>query len=372
MTHRTDCTVTDEGREAVDRMAEHVFRREIDEANELADELGWEFLGRGVARAVYRVSGSDQTGPRKSATEQAPCVVKFSQPPTTGQNRAEIHQFRALPRDLTEPRTGDPIFVPVKDWDREDDRWLSMPEVDGDAGSIGEVVERLDRAGWHCDDVHRQNVGAMHNTSVLLDYGLDCVEQAATMEQAIELESQIDRHGARSIVVEEHRDGTVSVEFLTPASVPPGEPVEASSTIWLEPGLGVTFMDLAFGDWDSRVQHEPPLEAAARSVAEQVGLDWIGVHPEWRLESRNHDVDVIFRLDVEPLDGDVMPPDIAGEVFDDVVEGVASEFPAPRSPSEGDVEAAVEGVVEEFVQTELGGFDRESVLGQIEAEVRGD
>lgn len=350
MTHRTDCTVTESARDTVERVAE--LHADGKGAAGIPEEQGWELAGRGFGRVVYRIPSEEQVGPRETATEQSPCVIKFASSkggrPATGQsqNRKEISQFKSLPRDLTEPVEGDPIFVPVKDWDEEDDLWLSMPEVDAEGGTRRGVIKRLDRAGWRCEDIKHDNVGWMHDVPVILDYGFHCEQTLPALERAQELGDILDRRGAQAVTVNDTRDGA-EIDFLPPERVTVNEPPETTSAIFVEAERGIEFMELGFGTWDTRVSYDPSLEVTTERVVEAVEDDWIGVRMDVREVRSDTDLDVVFEVILEPVGGDPVPPEIAGEIWEDVVDNVEEELPMAAQLTPAEAETAVVTAIEE-------------------------
>lgn len=361
MTHNTDCTVKAESLEDVERIARLIFQDEVSEGSSLARDLGWEVVGQGLGRVVYRVNPEDQEGPRESPTEQAPCVIKFARSAGMrggqGQNRKEIHQFQALPRNLTEPDQGNPVFVPVKDWDEDNDLWLSMPEVNPEGGSTEEVLKRIDEAGWSCDDIKPDNVGWMHNTSVLLDYGFDCRPSPPTMDLATEMAEKLERAGAEAITVIETRHGAL-IEFLTVHDLEV-EPVETESSVVVDVRTGINFMELAFGQWDTRIPYgvrpdQLSLEAASEKVAEEIEDAWLGVFVDVNTNQQGNDIDVIFELTIEPVEGEIMPPEIAIDLYNDVVDHVEEVMPDHELPPTEEIERRISEAVDNQVQERTG------------------
>lgn len=343
MTHNTDCTIKDEFRDELTEIARMMWEGDEAAAKErLTAELGWEHIGGGAGRSVFRVGHTHQSGERETATHEVPCVVKIA---TSGhhyngrmQNSGEVGQFQRLPDELAEG--DDPIFVPVKDW-HDGDLWLSMPEVDPTGGVAHEVERRLRQAGWECADMHMDNVGEMHGYSVVLDYGLDCAEVAQPDELVDDVERGLKQKGCENIETHDEDDGfgeeRQEVTFTTPPELLDIPPVDKESRVAVGVGT-VDSVSLIFGSYphdeaEMVLEGEIPegmdllsVPEAAERVAEEWGQAWREfTPPEYRLIPDKGTTSVRLSAELESMAE--MPPFAAMDMIEEVFELVEMHFP---------------------------------------------
>lgn len=304
------------------------------EAHVKAEDMGWERLGRGIARVAYKVSTDDQDGPAEEPAHEAPCVIKFG---TQGrgnasgetQNAEEVHQFQAFPEGLSEGKNGDvPAVVPMKDWDGDDYRWVSAPLVNPIGGDPHEAAGRLAKHGWECADLHSGNVGEMHGKAVVMDYGLECGETGPNgMALADEMVDELDRLGVDNITATDEGNWT-DIQFTPPAGLlSVGVPHE-QSLVRVRLG-GVSYMEIVVGQYEGdELDYTPPLDTAAERVVRTLENNRWMASVFHRPREKNGDMMVGF--EIENTAGDNWPPEIAAEIIDDVHAAVEAEFPGGR------------------------------------------
>lgn len=339
MTHDTDCRVLDEHREKVNALAEILYDDDTppgksrEEAREFAEEHGWEAIGGGIGRYVFRVAPENQEGPVEKPTHEAPCVIKFA---TVGQgnadgalqNRFEIEQFGRFPKAISDPDEGPPIVVPISDYDDEDHLWISMPEVDPAGGSAEEAQRRMAEQGWKCSDVHSSNVGVMHGKSLILDYGLECESAETGMQMIDELKTNLEGIGVDTDAAEiEESPIGLRLDFQGPDWVTETGPPPEKSMISVIPARGVDGMRLYFGLFDDEPgAFTPDLDAVLDRVAVDIEENWFGAMVEPMLAGSRH-AEYTLELDITNHAGENWAPDIAADLYSDVCDAVHEHAP---------------------------------------------
>lgn len=339
MTHDTDCRVLDEFRDEVEEIAAAFWRGDDITAEHMAEQLGWEKIGGGAGRVVYRVAPNLQEGPTLWATHEQPCVIKFAIPGHRYdgllQNREEINQFQRFPKEMTtgeETDEGVPIVVPIRDWDQDESRWISMPEAQV-GGSIEQLRKRLALVGWTCEDVHLDNVSEMHGVSVLHDYGLDCEEKGTPEGIAHQVADWLDAlTSVRAItVVEQERRWVIA--FTVDDWVLETAPSPKDSAIFVNNFAEVTGMEIAVGGYPTNGQsdqiavaadYDPPLFEAAFTVIEELKDDWFDIDVEHVFKTIGELMTVMFKVTFRE---EPPPPDRPGEIVDDLLGLVHRHFP---------------------------------------------
>jgi hypothetical protein len=376
MTHETDCTVKDQFRDEITEAAKQLYYQQ-DRLNlrQLAADNGWVLLGSGVARTAFQVSfgNPDVT----DATNQAPCVIKFAREgrggffpgpgnPSDGriQNQEEIDKFKNLPDELIDPEIGTPVFAPLKDWDRNEKLWVSLPHVDDSRGSTHEVKGRLVEKGWVCEDIKPDNVGLMHGESVLIDYGLPCEPAKKKAEEdAEELVRLLDRPTrSEKVQIESIEAGSVgvryTVEFLPPAfthgdrrpffrsRIRGGATADDKRT-------GVSEFEIIIGEWHpDRIEKVENGEDFENKI-ELVGQEWlnggVSVVPERFAVQTRDDSGFVYARFKARMRGEWVPPDIAIGVYDGLLTPVEEQLPVGEQVkrSTPDLQSAVEDAVSE-------------------------
>lgn len=336
MTHRVDCSVRDEYRDQVNEIATEFWNGNHVKAKGMTRDLGWDMVGGGAGRKVFRVTPDYQQGEVEGPTHEAPCVVKFATKHARyngkQQNSQEVSQFQSLPEELTEGHN--PVFVPIKDW-APDDSWVSMPLVDADGGTTGAVDRRLAEAGWQCHDMHRDNVGEMHTESVVLDYGLECIEQAAAIEIAEELADEFERvdHEAEAF---DDGDGDAHMGFTPPPDVLPDIPEhDKTSAVYVSPEGGINMFSLYFGGYDPEIAQgfHPPLIEIAEDVVDEAA--WLGANSNpWERQYDGKEF-IEFEVRIEARGPDErFTPDLAYDLYDDFEREVRDRFPGGSDADE--------------------------------------
>lgn len=333
-------------------MAQEFYFGNTDEAHKKATNNGWELIGAdGAGRRVYRVSAENQVGPVVNPVHEAPCVVKFAKKhprfPGTDQNIEEIEQWEQV-KELESLE--EPVFVPVADH-ANDDLWVSMPEVDADGGSIPEVKDRLSEKGWICADLSDDNIGEMHDLSVVLDYGIDCITEQSVMDEADEMKSQLEELKCQNIDQERHDHDTLSFtwDFEMPDWVLPDIDKEGSimSTIVMKAMVGIRKMDLYFGPYGDVNVHEP-----AERIVDENG--WLGTRLDAHEWGSAKDDDIYARIIVDSVGSrnQILEPDLAGDllrsIFDDANRFLPDPAPAPTNVPD-DVNRAVTSAIDDTV-----------------------
>lgn len=288
------------------------------EARNRAEELGWEQIGSGAGRSVFRIPLAIQEGDRGGVVRDSPCVIKLA---VSGmhdglmQNQAEIGQWRGLPERVREVEP--PVFVPIKDSD-EGGYWLTMPEVDTEGG-FG-ARDRLVQLGMDCDDLHGDNVGSLHGEPVILDYGYDCREANRPEETAEKVEDWLTRYveGVRNVEIAAD-DDNAAVAFDPPAHIGvEGEP-DTQSEIRIDTMHGIYGGAFAFGPFD--VEDDDALLHPAQEIEERLSEDWFDV----MIRPRVFDVDAggkeaVFNFEIQArYPEEQWIADMVAEFYDDCV-----------------------------------------------------
>lgn len=345
MTHNTDCEVLDEFRDDLDDIGRRVqslggggmkgLPTEI--AVELED-LGWDHLGRGAGRSSWLVPQDMQKGTVETPTQDTDCVVKFAR--ATGgfagglkQNQEEVGNYQTLPDRLVEgTETELPLFVPLKDWSG-DYYWVSLPRADARGGSGAEMNERLAQNGWECNDIRNANVGEIHGTSIILDYGLECWENESAVEPASDLAHMLEDRGARAVVAQAMSRGSGAiVEFLPPTGMPGDNDVESMSSMVVKGGqrAGVDSMELVFGTWDTDQISTAKLTDAVKDVGFEFSKLWLLSRSDLMSERVEEDpdedeADVTFDIEL----ADKVSISTAADMYSDMVATMNIEMPGP-------------------------------------------
>lgn len=337
MTHRNDCTVLDEYRDELDEMARLFQEGGEKRANEMAGNFGWEELGRGVSRIVYRVS-SEASGDVDVAPD-SPCVVKFD---TTGvdhldQNEPEYRQFERFPEEIREGNGGPPIVVPIRDH-ADDFSWLSAPEAGTpeDPDRRG-VIKRLSEVGIKCDDIRDDNVGEMHGEPVLLDYGLECGEATSPEATAELVEAEFLEVGANIRTTYGTPDGGWVVQFLGDDVADPGRrrAIDPSMVV-IDPFGEVARATFVFGGYLDVDPADPPEElvSAAEAVSEEIRSSMMGIRPKPEVITEKVGGTVVasvaYVMDFDAVRAE-MPPHILAEVWEAIAREVDETFPSRLS-----------------------------------------
>lgn len=365
MTHTTDCEVKETDRERVNQWADRIAEENITPDSDLLQEMenaGWEFLGQGAGRVTFRVPREEQDGPGGTPTRDADCVVKFARRGMVGQNAEEVNSYLSLPPELTSERDGElPVMLPVKDWD-EDFDWLSMPLADGSEQDDRAVDRRLLEEGWQCSDVKPDNVGSVHGTPVLIDYGMECKESEPATQAANTLFQKLDDIGVRSPTLNVLDVTETFIDFMPPAGMPGSEPPRSTSEITykVDPRIqreGVSTFDLVFGTWTGSIPTVNELEAGlddVRSGLEQEHGTDLGIENtavQMRVLSSGGDKEAVIELDsYRPA----FPVDVAVDIYMTIQELVRDEMPADQPVSEEqqrlqDVRGRVERNIQQLV-----------------------
>lgn len=291
MTHATDCTVKDEWRERITEAAKRFQAGDEASTKETFESWGWEQIGAGKGRSVWRIPTDLQYDQHDhdltSAVKESPCVLKIARGNRTHggiqQNQRERAQYRDLP-----PRAKNadpPVFVPVKDSD-EEGYWLSVPEAKPEGGHG--VRERLFEVGMECHDLHGDNIGTMHGEPVVLDYGLDCRE----LDPALELAENIgfDLEGSRYMddepVVEGDSD-SASVKFEAPEWIGTLSDGGKLSTVSVTRQFGVKGVSLAFGPWPS--EEATTLEMPSEHLDDDLATEFPAAYTTTRVKTTPDD-----------------------------------------------------------------------------------
>lgn len=314
MTHDTNCQVLDEYRDEVNRIAQAYQDGEVREAAAMAEDLGWERLGSGIARVAWLVAPEMQDGTVESPTQEAPCVVKFAQGPNgTYQNTEEIYQYENFPAAVKE--ADPPVVVPVSDHDDRDHTWLSVPEAEPGGMFAGDVQNRLAEVGYYCEDVHGDNVGEMHGAPVLLDYGMDCHEIELPIEIADDIARWVDDDLVDDVETTEIGDGA-TFSFTTPAWIGLPETPE-TSTIGISPREGPHKFNIFFGPWDD--DQAETLERSFEKVNQELEDLWY-VHSRPLFVTNDGKTTVELDIDAEvPSFDERFTADMAAELVEDTI-----------------------------------------------------
>lgn len=346
MTHRSDCTVKESARQRVDDLADRILETNTqqfvkdDQIVQEVEALGWEYLGSGLGRAAFRVPRSQQEGPGGNPTADADCVIKFAQTNTgrhngIEQNREEVRNFRTLPVELTEE--GDPpVFAPLKDWD-DDHRWVSLPLADQRGGNSREAEDRLAEHGWHCNDLHMDNLGMMHGRTVILDYGLPCETIHPAIEEAAELARQLRDMGAVDVNTVEQDPSLAFVGWLPPSGLPGNEQArtESEATARSDPRTGqagIGELDLTFGTWTSDQVTDDDLQRFVNRVIDETTDTWDVFHFDGGIADINDNREVWFEVEFGQFGPGTMPPEEAANLYADVIDLVGRFGPTDPGP----------------------------------------
>lgn len=350
MTHNTDCTVRDGSRQQVQEIAERIWNRSrsvryLDDSfiEDIEQETGWDWLGAGLARTTFQVSEgqADATDPVKAA----PCVIKFAKSQLgrdisngQDQNQEEIANFRDFPDAIIDPDSGVPVAVPLKDWDKQRQLWISLPLVDPDGGSRREVEEWLENYNWTCRDLHPDNVGLIHNTSIMIDYGADCSPTGPQVPpKASDLADELESFNAKAVDVDAGRNQTADVQFWPPSGVPGDDPFTES--FFEVVADDVESGRFAFGKFDTS------------------GLAEMGERVAGRVRDR-HDVDITPDVRLQGLEGELVFDVLPGGrrvglrepflVYVDVVDAMQTVFGATGMPGGTTADQVASEVAEEL------------------------
>lgn len=140
----------------------------------IEDNGGFYLLGKGSHRVVYHQSSHPDV-PVLTADD---CVVKIGRFDDPWPNRNEIINWEFAPKEVTDH------LAPVHDYS-PDGQWLIM-EYGESAASDEDVVyvmEQLERAGYHLDDIRPDNVRYVGGEPKIVDYGFRLVKNGSTVPE---------------------------------------------------------------------------------------------------------------------------------------------------------------------------------------------
>lgn len=290
MTVNADCTLFPSGR----RAAEHISRVLNDHGPSAArktaqNEYGWEPLGQGISRVAFQSQDSAEQVAFEvtpNATDQQyiedsdRCVIKVGIP-GSGQMVEEIRQWRLISGEKASDEPWEelkPVVAPVKDWDRDNYRWLTMPlgnTRDVDAGDVSEVVDYAEKQGFMAADIHDGNIALFDGQPKIIDFGHDFKYTGYTeAERWTEYEERLERMGCRDVYSEPKRRQFWEFYWRHPLRLP-GLPYESepSHTMFTK-GADLKEMEL----YGSVI----PKEVAERITVENVLDEVINVEEAWR------------------------------------------------------------------------------------------
>jgi len=290
MTLDADCMLFEAGRNA----AEHISTI-LDEQGKMAakkaarKQYGWAPLGSGVARIGFTADEEQiafEVAPQSSSPEYIEddkrCVIKISTP-RSGQNLEEIDQWRKIDgkQNVAEPWDRlKPFVAPVKDYDREKFRWLTMPLGKTDPVGMNHVREIEDGArevGFFVTDIHEDNVALFgdDNEPRIIDLGSNFKYTGYTEPQRWRAHEEfLERMGCRDVFLQSRRRQFEEVIFRHPLRLD-GFPNEADeSFIKYTKGGNVVEMKI----YGSIV----PDDVATRVEVETMLDEVINVRETWR------------------------------------------------------------------------------------------
>lgn len=352
MTHASDCSIKEEARPEIDRIAkcfiegtkerlEEDNRGEIrafddidpaeERCHEMARGLGMKFQGSGVSRAVFSAV-PDPTAPKSepTATEFAECIMKFARhpsdwagPDSTKQNELEVETWEDLSHREREGVNGTaPLFAPLNDYDAEDYRWLSQPFAPP-PGNQAAVKSELDQLGLSITDIHSDNVGTYpdHGESAIIDYGVGEPDRFTVGPDASQFKQELANRGALA-VQEDARNGNAEITWLSPEDLPgEGKPTEPSHAIMNRQDL-VETMTLFFPTFPRQVLDATRLRNEAKKAIP------LSVHNgvDYDIQTNTFGTETELEVEVRIPRNDPLPADLALEEYDNIVENYDDYF----------------------------------------------
>jgi len=231
-----NCQLTDDGIRAAEHISEVYEDAGGAEAKKVADmTFGWKSLGKGVSRVAFDPSESDKPitfvmgADERSANHShgdGECVIKVSRPHHR-QMSEEIRQWRLISGDKISDKPWEdlkPVTAPVLDYDKAEQRWLTMPKGDTRSvtqGDVTTVTKHAREAGFLAADIHPDNVAIFDTQPKMIDLGHDFKYTGYTDYKRWDAyEDFLERIGCVDVYTKERRRQFQDVTFNAPRDMP--------------------------------------------------------------------------------------------------------------------------------------------------------